>query len=62
MIFTAGDHELKVIVHVESVKGEASAQEREMEPPSCDDSRGTRLQSRWMIQPSSRQAGGATDS
>ena len=30
----AEDHELKVIVHVESVKSEASAQEREMEPPS----------------------------
>ena len=34
MILTTGDHELKVIVHVECIKGEASAQEREIEPPS----------------------------
>ena len=34
MILTTGDHESKVIVHVESIKGDASAQERELEPSS----------------------------
>ena len=31
MTLTAGDHELKVVAHVESAKGEAAAQEREVE-------------------------------
>ena len=34
MTLAAGDHELKVVVHVESTFGEAAAQEREAEPPS----------------------------
>ena len=34
MTLTAGDHELKVVVRVESTKGGAAAQEREVEPPS----------------------------
>ena len=36
MTLTVGDHELKVVVHVESTKGEAVAQEREVNHRASD--------------------------